>query len=175
MKLNQRGDTLVEVTMALAILALVLTGAFVMANKAFRLGQDAKERSQIVGDAQQQAEALQSFRDSHKWSEFTTGNSAIGLPGINVRAATGGCIQPCFHMVQQTVGGLNQWVPAAGPGTDSGLIGGLGYIRIMATAVAGSPAAFDFTVQYGIPARDGGPDLTSAIRLRLTNLDLLRQ
>ncbi len=176
-RLNERGDTLVEVTIALAILAMILTGSFVAANKAFRLGQDAKERSQLVGNAQQQAEALQSFRDSHTWNEFEHGNST-GLPGIDIRAATGGCIQPCFHMVRQTINGLNQWVPQAGPGTDSGQLGGQGYMRITVlnnAPLAGVPAAYDFVISYGVPRAGGGTDLASSIRLRLTNLDRLRQ
>lgn len=171
---NQRGDTLVEVTIALAILALVLTGAFTLANKAFNVGQSAKERSQLVGDAQQQAEALESFRDSHTWSEFLAGNGA-GLPGINVRAATGGCTAPCFHLERKVIGASPaQWVPVAGPTTGSQL-GGQDMISITAAALVGTPPAYDFLVSYTVPQRGGGPDLASNIRLRLADLDLLRQ
>jgi prepilin-type N-terminal cleavage/methylation domain-containing protein len=181
--INQRGDTLVEVTMALAILALVLTGAFGLANKAFRIGQDAKERSQMVSDAQQQAEALQNFRDSHTWHDFVLGNASTGLPGIVTRNGSGDCdtaavgLQTCFHMVQQTVSGLTQWVPQVGPGTDT-QIGGQGYVRITVTPDP-SPATiqpnYSFQIQYGIPPRGGGVTLASNLRLYLTNLDGLRR
>ncbi len=170
---NERGDTLIEVTLALAILALVLTSAFATANKAFLLGQNAKERNQLVSDAQQQAEALISFRDSYSWTQFQAGNALTGLPGINVRNTGGGCASPCFHMVQRVISGLNQWVPQTGPGTDS-QIGGQGYLRIYAAAVVGY-SGYDFTIQYGIPARGGGPDLSSIISLRLTDEDALRR
>ncbi len=181
-RLNERGDTLVEVTIALAILALVLSSAFAAANRAFLLGQDAKERSQLVGDAQQQAEALQSFRDSHRWTEFVAGNGVSGLPGIRVRNTSGDCdgvasgTQLCFHLVRQTVAGTNQWIPVVGPGTDTQL-GGQGYVRILVEndilPLAVQPN-YTFIIQYGIARRGGGPDLASSIRLHLTNLDALR-
>lgn len=177
-RLGARGDTLVEVTIALAILALVLTGAFVTANRAFNVGQSAKERSQVVGDAQRQAEALQSFRDSHTWSEFKTGNSSSGLPGINVRSATGGCVQPCFHMRTQVVNGFNQWVPVAGPGPEPGQtsIPGQEYVRIIVESIDASvPESYHFRIDYGVPQRGGGADLASTIRLQLTDLDRLRR
>jgi hypothetical protein len=166
----------VEVTIALAILASVLTGAFVAANKAFNVGQSAKERSQLVGDAQQQAEALQSFRDSHTWTEFLTGNGG-GLPGINVRAPIGGCSSPCFHMERKVIGvSPVQWVPVAGPTTGSQL-GGQDMLSTTANLVVDPIAvpAYDFVITYSVPQRGGGPDLTSNLRLRLTDLDLLRR
>ncbi len=178
--LNSRGDTLIEVTIALAILAMVLTGAFATANKAFNLGQNAKERSQMVNEAQQQAEALQSFRDSHTWTQFVQG-SGIGLPGIVTRNGSVDCdpnqsgTQHCFHMVQQ--GGTGQWIPQAGPGTDQGELGNQGYVRILVyqdTAPLSTQPSYTFIIQYGVPARGGGPDLASDIRLELVDMDGLR-
>ena len=174
--LNERGDTLVEVTIALAILAMVLTGAFVTANKAFSLGQDAKERSQLASAAQQQAEALQSFRDSYKWSEFLNGRSAAGIPGVLVQtAAAGNCVGAvaCFHMEQKHINGLDQWVPVAGVQHDAQIGGGLSYIQIVGRP--GATAGYDFTLTYGVPARGGGQDLKNSMWLHLTNLDGLRQ
>jgi type II secretory pathway pseudopilin PulG len=177
---NERGDTLVEVTMALAILALVLTSAFAIANKAYRIGQDAKERSQLVGDAQQQAEALQSFRDSHTWHDFTLGSSDNTLPGLarlGTPATTNACgSQPCFHMETRVVNGINQWVPVAGAAPDT-QIGGQGYIRIVVGAgviPSSTRPSYDFRIEYGIPPRGGGAMLASDLKLHLTNLDALR-
>jgi prepilin-type N-terminal cleavage/methylation domain-containing protein len=178
---DERGDTLVEVTIALAILALVLTGAFAITNKAYRIGQDAKERTQMVSDAQQQAEALQSFRDSHTWRDFVLG--AGTLPGIVVRNGSGDCdtttagLQTCFHMERRVIAGLDQWVPVVGPmaGTQ---IGGLGYVRITVSpdvAPATVQPSYDFKVQYGVPPRGGGQMLASDLKLHLTNIDALRQ
>ena len=64
---NQRGDTLVEVTIALAILVMVLLSSFNLASYAFRLGEQAKERTQASQLAQEQAEALRNYRDNHPW------------------------------------------------------------------------------------------------------------
>lgn len=177
---SERGDTLVEVTMALAILALVLTGAFTTANKAFSLGQDAKERSQLTSDAQQQAEALQSFRDSYKWSEFVAGRPVNSIPGINVQNGSGDCdasqagLQTCFHMARQTVNGADQWVPVAGVGNDALVAGGLSYMWISAVPLV-SGTGYNFTIVYGVPARGGGPDLRNTLWLQLVNLDRLRR
>ena len=68
---NQRGDTLVEVTLAVAILAMVLASAYAVIARAAKIGQSAKERSQAVALVQQQAEIIQSFaiRD---WDGFIT-------------------------------------------------------------------------------------------------------
>src|ERR1041384_7189661 len=71
---GQRGDTLIEVTFALAILGFVLLGSTAIATTAFRTGQTARERTQVSTAAQQQMEALRSFRDNHPWSEFRVGN-----------------------------------------------------------------------------------------------------
>jgi hypothetical protein len=136
-----------------------------------------------VADAQAQAEALQSFRDSYRWTQFVNGNAVVSLPGINVRAASPDCdsvqagTQRCFHMVRQTVAGVNQWVPVAGPGTDT-QIGGQGYVRILIDSDPGTalppPSEYTFVIQYGIVPRGGGVELSSAIQLKLVNLDLLR-
>jgi prepilin-type N-terminal cleavage/methylation domain-containing protein len=172
LRLNQRGDTLVEVTMALAILALVLTGAFVAANRSYLLGQQAKERSQIVDVAQQQAEALESLRDSRTWTEFVNGTSA-GVNGIRVRGAGSGQ----FYMAQQTVGGVTQWAPRAGKGTDGGILGNQAAVWITVyndPGATATPASFRFIVHYNLPARGGGPAMDGTLWLILANTDLLR-
>jgi hypothetical protein len=60
---NQRGDTLVEVALSIAILSVVLTTSFNVANLTFRLGLDARERVQVLGLMQDQAERLRLYRD----------------------------------------------------------------------------------------------------------------
>lgn len=173
---NQRGDTLVEVTLALAILSLVLAGAFTTANRAFNLGQNAKERSQLVSDAQQQAEALESFRDSHSWPEFLNGGP--GYSGIRTRLGSPDCdltiaaVQHCFHMEQQTVGGKTQWLPVVGLSTGS-QTAGLSTLYITTSDVIVAPS-YDFTIAYRVPPRGGGPDLANSLKLKLVDLDGLR-
>jgi type II secretory pathway pseudopilin PulG len=65
---SDRGDTLVEVVLAIAILGMVLVASFNVANAAFGLGQGAKERTQAANLVQEQAEALRNYRDSHRWN-----------------------------------------------------------------------------------------------------------
>lgn len=65
---KERGDTLVEVTIALAILASVLASSFALADLAFRVGQTSKERTQAVNFIQEQAEALHNYRDNKHWA-----------------------------------------------------------------------------------------------------------
>lgn len=78
---NEQGETLVEVIMALAILSLVLTSAYVIATRSFRQGRGAGERTQAANYLQEQAEALRSFRDANPWSTFTSAVKAGSASG----------------------------------------------------------------------------------------------
>ena len=84
---NQRGDTLVEVTLAVAVLAIVLTSAYTVTGRAAKVGQSAKERSQAVALVQQQAEIIQSFaiRD---WGEFIADFKSKSAVGSRYKVAT---------------------------------------------------------------------------------------
>ncbi|MBW3538218.1 prepilin-type N-terminal cleavage/methylation domain-containing protein [Candidatus Parcubacteria bacterium] len=66
----QRGDTLIEVVMALAILSSVLLASFNVATAAFRQGRSAQERTQAVNLIQEQAEGLRNIRDTRSWGMF---------------------------------------------------------------------------------------------------------
>lgn len=103
---KQRGETLVEVVMALGILSLVLVSSYALATGTFRIGRGAGERTQAVGYLQQQAEALRSYRDAQKWSEFTT--KLAGYTG-----GTGGLY---FCMIKQST--TNTWQPITAQGND---------------------------------------------------------
>lgn len=96
----QAGDTLVEVTIAQAILTLVLLGSSGVAVKAFHLAATAQERTKISNEAQNQMEQLRTFRDNHTWSEFLHGPDAPGLYHGVMNGSGGSCevATPCFHM-----------------------------------------------------------------------------
>lgn len=154
--LGERGDTLIEVTFALAILGAVLLGCTSVAASAYRLGQTARERTSVAEVAQEQMEALRSFRDNSvsanggSWSTFQNGTGAppSGYYGID-RVPTSACKfqQPplptlnCFHMELKTVGTSTMWVPVAGdltttsPGSD--LTVPTAWIEISASAANG--------------------------------------
>lgn len=71
---DQRGETLVEVVMALGILSLVLVSTYALATGSFRLGRGAGQRTQAVNYLQEQAEALRTYRDQQStWAVFTAG------------------------------------------------------------------------------------------------------
>ena len=84
-RLGERGDTLVEITIALAILTTVLTGATTVAIASAQIGRIAEERTEAVDLAQQQAERLRSMRDNlveasnaTGWTSFSSQINAAG-------------------------------------------------------------------------------------------------
>lgn len=73
LKLSQRrGDTLIEVIFALAILATLLTVLTVAAVNSWRNSRLAGERTQASAYVQEQVEALRTFRRSNNWTTFYT-------------------------------------------------------------------------------------------------------
>ena len=57
---NQRGDTIVEVLIAVAIVSSVLTSAFMLSNRSSQIMQNASEQSQALKIAERQVELLRS-------------------------------------------------------------------------------------------------------------------
>lgn len=64
-KASERGDTLIEVLLAMAILSAVIVGALVMMGRGQALGQDSLERSQVTAFMTDQSEILQYIRDGY--------------------------------------------------------------------------------------------------------------
>lgn len=60
-KLTNRGDTIVEVLICLALVSLILAGAYSLTNQNVRQIQDTNERSQALQLAQEQIERLRIF------------------------------------------------------------------------------------------------------------------
>lgn len=152
---RQAGDTLVEVAIALTILASVLSAAFVVSNRVTRLGISARERTQAINLIQEQAEALKSFRDSRSWTSFQA-----GIPGGN------------FHFVP----GAGGWVPVVGNVNDASLpsifldsTSGRG-IYINLTSGAGTDV-YNFSITAKWANSGGGEDNQTSVYTRLVNLD----
>lgn len=123
-RLDQRGETLVEVVMALGILSLVLVSSYALATGTFRLGRGAGERTQAVNYLQQQAEALRIYRDkSPNWSTFT--QAVTPYNGADDGAK--------FCMVKDT--STDSWKPA--PTSDAGCT--IDGISIKVTTAANDP------------------------------------
>ncbi len=94
---NRRGDTLIEVVFALAILATILTVVTSGAITAWRTSRAAGERAQASALANEQAEALRAYRNGIDWASL----SPVLGDGE-------------FYMKLSTPDGLGEWVPATG-------------------------------------------------------------
>jgi prepilin-type N-terminal cleavage/methylation domain-containing protein len=152
--LTQRGDTLVEVTIALAIMGTVLVLAFNLVGLAFRTGLMARERSQAINLLQEQAEALRHYRNSRSWSNFTSGVNAAGPAQ--------------FHMRRNG----SSWVPTAGPWHDASAVPEIfrtGGSRLFITVSGSGDSRFvQLTAEWS--GAGGGAERTS-VTTRLVNLD----
>lgn len=77
----QRGDTLVEVLLATVVIAMVITGAFALTNRATRGNQAAIERTTVANLMREQAELVRGIRN--------TGTDSGSWLAIEAKAASG--------------------------------------------------------------------------------------
>jgi len=84
-KRAQRGDTIVEVLIAIAVIGAVLSGAYVVVNSNTRNSQSAQERSTAVKLAESQLELLRSY---------VVTNDALPTDTQFCLSTTGGAIDP---------------------------------------------------------------------------------
>ena len=63
-RLNQSGDTLVEVLFATVIISIILAGAFSLSSRALRFNQTATERTEVVNKIREQIEVLSYIREN---------------------------------------------------------------------------------------------------------------
>jgi prepilin-type N-terminal cleavage/methylation domain-containing protein len=175
-RLDARGDTLIEVTIALAILGFVLLGSTAIGAAAFRTGQTARERTQVAEVAQEQMEALRSFRDNHTWNEFRHGNggSYQGIDNVLGTACQWDGSRRCFHMELKSTGANTEWVPVTGPLTQATPGNNLtvpgSVVEIATTTTAASECGYDFLLHYQFLPLGGGANATNQITTRLVNL-----
>ena len=101
----QRGDTIVEVLVAIAVLSAVLGGAFVSARRSFNATQQAKDRDQAVRLAESQTERLKAATagladvlfDSSSPAEFCLDND-LGLDNPATKANLTGSLAADINM-----------------------------------------------------------------------------
>lgn len=87
-RLTARGDTIVEVLLAIAIVTTVLGGAFLSVNRSFTAGRQSQERGEAIKYAQEQLEKLkQAVKDPSK-NIFGTGPTPYCLNDALNRVAT---------------------------------------------------------------------------------------
>ncbi|MBW4061310.1 hypothetical protein HJC99_01920 [Candidatus Saccharibacteria bacterium] len=170
---SERGDTLVEVTFALGIMATVLISATLVGVRALNLGRSARERVQLVNVATAQAEALRSFRDNTLWNQFVAGGTVGALHFTGVTNTLGSSCrlpslagQSCYHIAVQS--GL--FVPVSGSVTGgvSGIPGGA-FIEIPLSSASSCSSVMG--VHYGVPSVGAGPWQEGVIIVKLVNLN----
>lgn len=72
-RLSERGDTVVEVLMAIAVVSLILGGAYVTANRSLQNTRDAEERSNALKMAEAQTEQLRHLASTNPSVIFGAG------------------------------------------------------------------------------------------------------
>lgn len=147
---NQRGDTLVEVAIALTIMSAVLTSAFYLANRSIQVGRLAKERNLLVTAAQTQAESLAIMRDRLGWAVFS--NKVDSYAGA------------CFYLDASLVWQTGSY---ATPSVNTG------QICVKASNVAGQPNMRQFNINY-TAQEPSSPNIDTTLISRLGNIDALR-
>lgn len=151
-RLDQKGETLVEVVMALGILSLVLVSSYALATGTFRLGRGAGERTQAVNFLQQQAEALRAYRNQEPWPEF-----AQKVSGLSVNGASFCMIPPKSTDV------VKKWQPVAS--TDTGCtINGV-FIAINSPTPGANNELYDFNLAatWKTASQDNNVTLTTKL------------
>lgn len=132
-RLDERGETLVEVVMALGILSLVLVSSYALATGTFRLGRGAGERTQAVNYLQEQAEALRSYRNNVDWQlKFANEMNGYNRP-------------PPFDVfcMKKEDDDDPHWVPVPSVNNPDCIIDGIN-VTIHPTPVGGPPKQYNF-------------------------------
>ncbi|CAN5172556.1 hypothetical protein BH09PAT3_BH09PAT3_4090 [soil metagenome] len=87
---RQAGDTIVEVLIAIAVISLVLVGAFVVANNSTRSVQDNQEHTQAQQHLQTQIEALRAYMIDKTETELPSAGASYCINDSGV-PTTGAC------------------------------------------------------------------------------------
>jgi type II secretory pathway pseudopilin PulG len=92
---GERGDTIVEVLLALAIVSAVAVGAVALMTRAMNTAINSMERSQVRSGLVQQAELLQYIRDSYARSDNKNQYPASLWTAIKARSVSSPQSDPC--------------------------------------------------------------------------------
>jgi prepilin-type N-terminal cleavage/methylation domain-containing protein len=93
--LSERGDTIVEVLIAIAVISLILGGAFVMTNRSLQGTRDAQERVNatklVEGQIEQIKELAGGSESDTLFGTTVPASFCIDADGAVVNAASSGC------------------------------------------------------------------------------------
>jgi len=92
---RQRGDTLVEVVMALAIISTVITSTTILGAASIRLGASSRQRIDAASIMQQEAEMIRNIRDGDIQSEAP---GKVGTGWTNFLSTIGGGVPVSFPL-----------------------------------------------------------------------------
>jgi type II secretory pathway pseudopilin PulG len=144
--LGNRGDTIVEVLVAIAVASAVLGSAYLIVNRTLANSQQAQEHSEALGIAQGQVEQLQ--------ARSSAGNTDIYNPGNNQHCFDGsGTLQditPKLKALPSDVDSDSSKYPSGCSG-----LGSQGFYR---TAFEYDSKANSFTVYVDWPSATGHGD-----------------
>lgn len=133
--LRERGDTLVEVLIAIAVISLILGGAYVTTNRSLQATRGAQERSIALKLAESQIERIKGLMSTNPAA--VTGASspfcisaASGLPVVASNAACAvdangapNSVEPIFHLSVARTGNdfvlTETWFNVSGRTTDN--------------------------------------------------------
>lgn len=87
-RLNQVGDTIVEVMIAVVVLSLTIGGAYGIATRSLRAGRQAQERGEALKLAESQLENIKAQATQPGTTIFTTSNFCFDTSGA---VKTAGC------------------------------------------------------------------------------------
>ena len=108
-KLTERGDTIVEVLIAIAVLSLILGGAFVLTNRSLQATRTAQERLNATKLVESQIEQIKNFAATSGDQVFSAPASfCINNSGVVKPSSDAGChvgvdgaatsIEPIFNI-----------------------------------------------------------------------------
>jgi prepilin-type N-terminal cleavage/methylation domain-containing protein len=87
------GDTLIEVMLAMAVIAISLASAYSLAGKTIQAGQQSQERSEALKVAEGQVEFIRAAAAKSRPTAFVT-SPVFCLTGIDARTNTGQAARP---------------------------------------------------------------------------------
>ena len=91
---SQRGDTIVEVLLATVVISIVITGAYVLTNRATRINQTAIERTTATNLVKQQTEFIRGMhtygRSGTAWGEIENNYAVNARPTYTNCQPSGG-------------------------------------------------------------------------------------
>lgn len=171
---HERGDTLVEVLMAIVILSVVIVGAMTMMSRGLAAAQVAVEHSQVRMSVNGQIEMLRFARDSFltnttdpsslQWTAIITGSNATAVNYDTSCTVTGG--KQGFYMTKSATQVTRTNYTPATPATVATPGTGL-WIETVLSPAGVRPAFADFVIRacWQGSGGAGGQRTVTAVRL----------